>query len=540
MMKVVGKRAWPVAALMVGIFMETAAAVDWYHSGADYAPIPADLETQLSASNRLALGADHAVALTPGGVPFAWGNDAHGKTTLPDAATTGISRAAVGMNHTLLLGTDGVVTAFGLNASLQTSVPTDLGSASAVAAGDFHSLALVGRKVVAWGYSRYGQTIVPAAAQTGVTAIAAGSNHSVALTAEGKVIAWGWNIYGQAAVPAAALEDVVAIAAGGEHTAALKADGSVLVWGRNDAGQRDVPEAALSGVSAIASGEKHLLALKDDGSVVAWGSDSDGQTEIPAAIDSPVQRIEAGGNASYFLTGALDLTVEDSEGAGLISGESVLESVPTKVGNSGSIKFVVRNEGSLPINGLAVTVSTGTSGFSSPEGVPTSLVSGGTTTVTVPFAPTTSGDKSATVTISAEDVLNSPFTVSLGGTALSSEEDTDGDGFNDWLEYVLRDLGFDYESDQTSQAATLREAMAEVGIYFETDVGGLDLAAPVLARDSETGKFSMLLDFQQSSDLATFADFPLEASMVTLDEDGNLQIDFDSGDDKAFYRIKLD
>ncbi len=536
-----GARNWKGVAGGIAVMIYASPVwAEWHHAGADYFPIPADLETRLDASNRLALGSSHGVALTSAGVPFAWGAASNGQTTILPGDMTEVAAAAIGAGHTVLLKSDGSVSAFGLNTALQTSVPGSVSSAEAVAAGDFHSLALVDGEVIAWGYSRFAQTVVPAAAKSDVVAIAAGGEHSVALTDEGEVLAWGWNIYGQSTVPAAAKQGVVAIAAGAEHTVALTSGGEVLVWGRNNAGQGTVPVEAQTGVAAIASGASHVIALKDDGSVLAWGSNASGQTDIPTTIVSKVQRIAAGGDVSYYLTGALTIGVESVAGETFVSGESELDAGVVKVDGSGSVSFVLKNDEDLPIQGLAVTLTGSDTGFSGPADLPTQLAGGATQTVTLLFDPTASGEKTATLAISGDSVLNSPFTLKLTGTALSPEEDGDSDGFSDWTEYVLRDLGFDYETDQSDDADELRDAMAEVGLYFEAEIGGVNVAPPVFARDEITGEFSFTLDFQKSSDLQSFTDFPLDSSILTIDGSGNARFSFESGDDKAFYRVKVE
>ena len=238
------------------------------------------------------------LAILPGNAAsqvVAWGDNAHGQTTVPAAAQSGVTAISAGNGHTVGLKSDGSVIAWGFNGHGQTTVPVGaLSGVTAISAGYFHTVALKNDGgVIAWGDNGLGQTTVPAAAQSGVTAISGGAYYTVALKSDGSVIAWGDNADGQTTVPAGAQSGVTAIAAGVFHTAALKSDGSVVAWGNNGSGQTTVPAGAQSGVTAIAVGDFHTVALKSDGSVFAWGSNGFGETTVPAGALSGVTAISA-------------------------------------------------------------------------------------------------------------------------------------------------------------------------------------------------------------------------------------------------------
>ncbi|GGD97735.1 S-layer homology domain-containing protein [Paenibacillus nasutitermitis] len=240
---------------------------------------------------RIAAGGSHSLALDSDGTVVAWGNNAHGQSSVPDGLT-GVMSVAAGGNHSLALKSDGTVVAWGFNFSGQTTIPNGLAGVVSIAAGEHHSLALkADGTVVAWGEDSNGESSVPGGLSE-IVAVAAGDRHSLALKLDGSVVAWGKNAHGQTAVPND-LTGVIAIAAGSEHSLALKADGTVVTWGDNPSGDMTVP-AGLTGVVSIDAGGYNSLALKSDGAVIAWGFNNAGQTIVPGGLRGAVA-IAAGG-----------------------------------------------------------------------------------------------------------------------------------------------------------------------------------------------------------------------------------------------------
>lgn len=511
----------------------------WLVAGTPGLPEPGDLDEQLRDVVSIFGDTGHQVAIDFEGGAFSWGADDKDQLTLP--ATTGVAAASLGKKHTLLLTDEGEVLAAGWNASGQTAVPEGLETgALAVAAGDYFSVAVTSEgAVLAWGFAESGQTIVPEAAGSAITAVAAGQNHVLALNDSGGVVAWGENFFGQTTVPPEAEEGVVAIVAGASHSAALKDDGSVIVWGRNQFGQRNVPVAAGSGVIALASGENHLVVLKDDGTVLAWGDDSVGQATVPTAAQGDTSRIAAGGNASWFKVAEPSIQIEQPAGEALASGGSAMAFGPVVTGDSVTRVFRITNDGDGALEGVTVVLD-GDAVFSLATTPPTSIAVGASEDFEVLYDPAGSGTSSATLRIASNDPEQPEFTATLAGEALSPEEDGDGDGFNDWAEYLLRDLGFDRAVDQTAEADELLAKLNQSGLVTEEQIGAIGVPAPVIARDADSGDFVLTLDVTKSDDLESFPDRPLVADEVSVNAEGDIEIRLAEDGDKAFLRIEVD
>ncbi|MEN3943572.1 SUMF1/EgtB/PvdO family nonheme iron enzyme [Prosthecobacter sp. SYSU 5D2] len=110
------------------------------------------------------------------------------------------------------------------------------------------------------------------------------------------------------------------------------------------------------------------------------------------------------------------LTVEQSSGTALVSGESVTNYIAVALASPEGRTFTLRNDGGLVLENIAVTVIGDHDTDFSVSGVnTTTLASGETMTVTVTFTPTQTGQRNATLQISSNDPLQGTFSVGLTG-----------------------------------------------------------------------------------------------------------------------------
>lgn len=219
---------------------------------------------------------------------------------------------AVGSQHACALSLSGVVSCWGSNDSGQfgngslasSAVPltSSLSSANALAAGSAHVCALAGASVACWGLDSVLQTgdgtgkvdqkpfavTLPAAA----TAVVAGAAHSCALTVKGDVYCWGSNQFGElgqaTSGPAQATPQhvvgtgpFVGIAAGAHATCAFDALGALTCWGAGGgAGSAAVPPTLVEGlgpVRSVAIAESHGCAILKSGPLRCWGTNAFGE-----------------------------------------------------------------------------------------------------------------------------------------------------------------------------------------------------------------------------------------------------------------------
>jgi alpha-tubulin suppressor-like RCC1 family protein len=193
----------------------------------------------------LAMGADHACALTATGAAYCWGLNVRGQlgdgTTVDRSAPVpvlgGLTFVALGAGwaHTCGLTTQGTVYCWGFNESAALGIGTSTGPETCAPRPPHGTdpFACSTRPVAVSG------------AQS-LTAISVGDDHACALTPAGVAYCWGWN--GNGAVGDGTTTDrpsPVAVAgglafanlsAGGSHTCAVTRGGIAYCWGNNQSG----------------------------------------------------------------------------------------------------------------------------------------------------------------------------------------------------------------------------------------------------------------------------------------------------------------
>jgi alpha-tubulin suppressor-like RCC1 family protein len=283
----------------------------------------------------IAVGAGQAFtcALTANGGVKCWGYNGAGQIgdgtgvqqPLPvdvSGLASGVVSLAVGFEHACALTLAGGVKCWGSNWTGQLGdgtqadrlQPVDVvglpGGVLALAAGHYHTCAVdAAGGVKCWGLNNSGQLgdntqtfrtapVSVVGLASGVTAIGAGGAHTCALNVAGGVKCWGSNLRGQlgdgtnttrlAPVSVTALASgVAAVALGDRHSCALMADGVVKCWGNNALGQlgdgtigdHNVP-ATMVGVpraASISAGYRHTCLLVTPGAVRCVGDNGFGQ-----------------------------------------------------------------------------------------------------------------------------------------------------------------------------------------------------------------------------------------------------------------------
>ncbi len=163
-------------------------------------------------------------------------------------------------------------------------------------------------------------------------------------------------------------------------------------------------------------------------------------------------------------------------------------------------------------------------------------------TLTVPAAVTTPGG-TYRLAVRVSDIVNlNGIPLSFDGEdqwqTLSPNQDTDEDGMNDASEFNMAALGFNWQVSQPSLVSTYQNNANGAGYYSLSQVQALNSGTPLIQRNPATGKFKLTLDWKKSTDLTTFTDFPAPAgSAVSISPTGDIEFEFTSPDDAAFFRL---
>lgn len=294
-------------------------------------------------------GEMYSLALTADGDVYAWGNNEHGELgtrstesydASPDrvAGLSSVVDIAVGHDHALAVTSHGDVYGWGKdrNSGKVGDGTTDprsepvrvrgLPDVAEVAAGVHHSLALTSDgDVYAWGRNDDKGSLGVDTSDTAVTKpmrvsdlsevtdVAAGFGYSLAVTADGDVYSWGRNTNGQLGDGTIAdrgeptrvenVSDATMVSAGGWQSAALTTDGAAYTWGyswyhRSDSdspaerkGSKQegitapVRVSEVSDVAAVSADSGHAALTTDDGALYAWGHDV--YSKLESGADEP-------------------------------------------------------------------------------------------------------------------------------------------------------------------------------------------------------------------------------------------------------------
>jgi hypothetical protein len=285
--------------------------------------------------------------------------------------------------------------------------------------------------------------------------------------------------------------------------------------------------------------------------VVPWGTDLSNvsftlrdRSRILAEVSGVFTDSQMTGTGATFVTRSVEtpeIGIERSGGLVLEINDNV-DFGATVAGQQKSITFTIRNTGASPL------ILSGTNLASTPPGAfnlatPLSgnVAAGGSLEFTVIFAPTAAGVHNGTFTLLSNDANEGSFLLGFSGNALSFTTDTDVDGLNDASEFNMTALGFDWQVNQSALVNTLFANAAGAGLYTAGQVQAIKSGTPLIARDPETGKFKLTLDWKKSTTLTDFLDFPAPAgSAVSISPQGDVEFEFPSTDAAAFYRIEME
>jgi alpha-tubulin suppressor-like RCC1 family protein len=301
-------------------------------------------------------------ALTASGGVWCWGDNRCGQlgeggqaahcdsrppspAPLPVHGLPGPVRAlALGLNHACALTESGAVWCWGRSSKNYDMRPTPYAVAGlesgvmSISAGAYHNCALLASGAAkCWGWFKYGglegseTPTSPPGWETGVQQVAEGASHVCALRTNGAVECFGENDQGQLGLdstvwpipdPRTVLglpAGVKAITAGGAVTCALLADGALWCWGWNESGQLGVGRRDLEpqprpqrveglagpGIEAMTSWASpdlrscsedapcdndwgHTCARLADGRLQCWGANHSGQLGDGSFLSRPL------------------------------------------------------------------------------------------------------------------------------------------------------------------------------------------------------------------------------------------------------------
>jgi hypothetical protein len=237
-----------------------------------------------------------------------------------------------------------------------------------------------------------------------------------------------------------------------------------------------------------------------------------------------------------------EITVEEQGGPSLTDGVGTKDFVVLPVGGQSTpVTYIIRNTGLGNLANLALAkAGTNVADFSLGVLPNNSLASGEQTTFSVTFLPVAgaTGQRTATVQIANNDSDENPFDLGVIGQAYSTTLDADGDGMNDWGEYNLSSLGFDWQMNNAALVTTLMSKANTAGLFTASQVQDINVGSPLIQRNPTSGEFTLTLGVEKSTNLSTFGPFPMTAPQTLINGQGKLEFRFTVPDNAAFFRLK--
>ena len=251
---------------------------------------------------------------------------------------------------------------------------------------------------------------------------------------------------------------------------------------------------------------------------------------------------EYGSGSAYVFRLAADeqrsLFVQDHLGVEIPSGANASALSGQQVGTSRSYTWRLSNMGSLGLD--LQTISLGGADadqfsilYPSISANP-DLAQGAGMDVTLTFNPAgSSGLRQAILIVTSNDSDTPVYSANLQAQALSQSTDTDGDGMNDWAEYLLRGNGFDWAANQTNKVNDFYDFVSAAGLYTEDQVGGV---LGSLGIHAEAGTVKLIIGLEESGDLQNFTPHNANPAAVSVNGNGDIEYNLGVPAGKKFYR----
>jgi len=234
-----------------------------------------------------------------------------------------------------------------------------------------------------------------------------------------------------------------------------------------------------------------------------------------------------------------DITVEQPTGTALVDGATA-DFGEVVQNTSHTLAFTIHNDGDADLTGISPAFSGPAAAeyalTTAPAG---SLAPGAITSFMLTFTPVQGGNSEATLHLASNDPNESPFTVELRAAVVSLNDDADGDGMGDHAEFLLADLGFDWQLTQPQLVETYYRHAPRAGLIAESQIESLRAESFAIRREAATGKFVLKLDWKHSADLRSFSDLPVSVGQVSVNAEGDLELRIEGDSQTRFFLVEI-
>jgi hypothetical protein len=284
--------------------------------------------------------------------------------------------------------------------------------------------------------------------------------------------------------------------------------------------------------------------------------DSQGLVYVPDVFNS---RVVVGGVMPVQLT-------ESATGSLILGSSTSLVYDEQFIGAPNQTRqLILRNNGTADLNVILTISGTDANSFTVNSPSSFSVPPSGSSTLTITLTSSgASGVRTANLQIGSNDLIQSSLDVALSAAAYSTTQDVDNDGMNDWGEFKLSALGFDWQVANNALVSTYYDNASAASLYNQTQynanrtagqndvinspntyslytlsqIQNLNVGVPLLQRNSSTGQFTLTIGVDQSTNLTTWTPFPMTAPQTIINSQGKMEFRFTTPDNAAFFRLQ--
>lgn len=216
----------------------------------------------------------------------------------------------------------------------------------------------------------------------------------------------------------------------------------------------------------------------------------------------------------------IDVT-QQTGNVNLVDGSGTVALEATPAGTHVSQSFSISNTGNIEMTGVVATLSgTDVGDYAVTTAPATSIAPGGSTTLTVRFAPGVVGTRVAQLQIASNDLDENPFDIALSSQSTNPDADGDNDGLSDAKEFWLGTNSTLADTDGDGANDGLEWRSGSNALVGDTDVDGIPDAYEIAHgltpwRNDTAGD----ADFDGVTNLQEFNAGTL-ASLIDSDSDG--------------------
>ncbi len=236
----------------------------------------------------LAVGYEHACAVSESDVIRCWGKNEFGELNAPQNLKN-ISEISSGMNNSCAIA-DGKVVCWGDVAD----VPNDLRNPRNLTSGWSHHCVQSDRGIKCWGYP-FNNNISPD--DRTIKEFTSGGFYNCAIVSAGVKC---WNETGKTSLVDESL-GALKLSVGSSNACAVTPNKGVICWrleklykGNYKLLKSYVPSGGIANIELLSAGQSSTCAYGDDSKIKCWGYNAEGELDVPATIPGSLSQLSVG------------------------------------------------------------------------------------------------------------------------------------------------------------------------------------------------------------------------------------------------------